>query len=115
MSVEREDHISASISVPRLQQDFPVGNRCIQRGTGSGCCHKNRDDGCYHPVAFGSRTLTPSEQNYHSSKLEFLALKWSITKHFKEYLAYAPFTVCTDNNPLTYMLTTPNLDATRHH
>ena len=58
--------------------------------------------------------LMPSEQNYHSSKLEILALKWSITEHFKEYLAYAPFTVHTDNNPLTYVLTTPNLDATRH-
>ena len=57
----------------------------------------------------------PSEQKYHSSKLEFLALKWSVTEHFKEYLAYALFTVCTDNNPLTYMLTTPNLDVTGHH
>ena len=75
---------------------------------------QKQDDGCYHPVAFGSRTLTPSEQNYHSSKLEFLALKWSVTEHFKEYLAYAPFMVCTDNNPLTYILTTPNLDATGH-
>ena len=75
---------------------------------------RKQDDGCYHPVAFGSRTLTPSEQNYHSSKLEFLALEWSVTEHFKEYLAYTPFTVCTDNNPLTYVLTTPNLDATGH-
>ena len=58
--------------------------------------------------------LMPSEQNYHSSKLEFLALKWSITKYFKEYLAYTPFTVHMDNNPLTYILTTPNLDATGH-
>ena len=32
----------------------------------------------------------------------------------KKYLAYAPFTVHTDNNPLTYVLTTPNLDATGH-
>ena len=63
---------------------------------------------------FGSRTLKPSEQNYHSSKLEFLALKWSVTEHFKEYLAYTPFTVHMDNDPLTYMLTTPNLDATGH-
>ena len=75
---------------------------------------QKQDDGRYHPVAFGSRMLTPSKQNYHSSKLEFLALKWSVTKHFKEYLAYAPFTVRTDNNPLMYMLTTPNLDATGH-
>ena len=68
----------------------------------------------YHPVAFGSRTLTPSKQNYHSSKLEFLALKWSVTEHFKEYLGYAPFTVHTNNNPLTYVLTTPNLDVMGH-
>ena len=31
-----------------------------------------------------------------------------------EYLAYAPFVVRMDNNPLTYILTTPNLDATGH-
>ena len=41
-------------------------------------------------------------------------LKWSVMEHFKEYLAYAPFMVRTDNNPLTYMLTTPNLDTTGH-
>ena len=27
---------------------------------------------------------------------------------------YMPFVVQTDNNPLTYVLTTPNLDATGH-
>ena len=59
-------------------------------------------------------SLTLSEKNYHSSKLEFLALKWSIMEHFKEYLMYSPFMVWTDNNPLTYMLMTPNLDATGH-
>ena len=35
-------------------------------------------------------------------------------EHFKEYLAYAPFMVRTDNNPLTYVLPTPYLDATGH-
>ena len=54
------------------------------------------------------------EKNYHSTKLEFLALKWAITEHFKEYLLYQPFLVKTDNNPLTYIMTTPNLDATGH-
>ena len=47
----------------------------------------------YHPVAFGSHSLTPLEKNYHSSKLEFLTLKWNVTKHFKEYLMYTPFVV----------------------
>ena len=49
------------------------------------------------------------------SKLEFLALKWAITEQFHEYLQYQPFTVHMDNNPLTYILTTPNLDALGHH
>ena len=35
-------------------------------------------------------------------------------EHFKEYLTYAPFVVWTDNNPLTYVLTMPNLDTMGH-
>ena len=54
------------------------------------------------------------EKNYHSTKVELLALKWAVTEHFKEYLPYQPFLVKTDNNPLTYIMTTPNLDATGH-
>ena len=68
----------------------------------------------YHPVPYGSRALTVHEKNYHSIKLEFLALKWAFTEHFKEYLLYWPFLVKTDNNPLMYIMTTPNLDATGH-
>ena len=71
-------------------------------------------DNKFHPVAYASRGLKGSESNYHSSKLEFLALKWAVTDQFKEYLQYRPFTVKTDNNPLMYILTTPNLDATGH-
>ena len=74
---------------------------------------QKQSDRWYHPIAFGSHPLTPVEKNYHSSKLEFLSLKWSMTEHFKEYLTYAPFVVWTDNNPLIYMLTTSNL-ATGH-
>ena len=73
------------------------------------------DDGQYHPVAFASQELKGGEPKYHSSKLEFLALKWAVTEQFHEYLQYQPFTVCTDNDPLTYILMTPNLDALGHH
>ena len=73
------------------------------------------DDGQYHPVAFASHELKGGEPKYHSSKLEFLALKWAVTEQFREYLQYQPFTVCMDNNPLTYILTTPNLDMLGHH
>ena len=43
-----------------------------------------------------------------------MALKWAVTEQFHEYLQYQPFTVRTDNNPLTYILMTPNLDALGH-
>ena len=35
-------------------------------------------------------------------------------EHFKKYLLYQPFLVRTDNNPLMYIMTTPNLDANGH-
>ena len=75
---------------------------------------QKQGDGLYHPVAYTSRGLKGGEMRYHSSKLEFLALKWAITNQFREYLQYAPFRVKTDNNPLTYVMTTPNLDAVSH-
>lgn len=47
------------------------------------------------------------------TKLEFLALKWAITEQFRDYLYYAPkCVVYTDNNPLTYVLTTAKLNTT---
>ena len=75
---------------------------------------QKQDDGKFHPVAYVSQELKGGEGKYHSSKLEFLALKWAVTDQFKEYLRYKPFMVCTDNNPLTYVMTTPNLDAIGH-
>lgn len=79
--------------------------------------YQKREDGKMAVIGYGSRTLSPAERNYHlhSSKLELLALKWAITDRFRDYLYYAPsFQVFSDNNPLTYILTSARLDATRH-
>ena len=35
-------------------------------------------------------------------------------EQFNEYLPYQPFLVKTNNNPLTYIMMTPNLNATGH-
>ena len=75
---------------------------------------QKQPDGKWYPITFGSRELKGGEAKYHLSKLEFLALKWAITEQFWEYLQYRPFTVLTDNNLLTYVLMTPNLDALGH-
>ena len=60
--------------------------------------------------------MTETEQRYHSNKQEFLALKWAVTEQFHEYLSpYGKnrneFVVRTDNNPLTYIFSSANLDA----
>ena len=39
-------------------------------------------------------------------------MKWSI-KHLQTYLLGCHFKVCTDNNPLMYFLTSPNMDTTK--
>ena len=71
-------------------------------------------DGQYHPVAYMNLSLTVHEYNYHSTKQKFLALKWAIVEQFPEYLLWKTFVVKMDNNLLTYIMTTPNLDATQH-
>ena len=74
--------------------------------------YQTSDDGKERVIAYGSRTLSKSERNYCAYKLEFLALKWAVTERFHEYLYGASFDVYTDNNPLTYILTSAKLDAT---
>ena len=91
-------------------KDFLLKTDASKEGLGAVLSQK-QEDGWLHPVAYGSWALTTHEKNYHSTKLEFLALKWAIMEHFKEYLLYQPFLVKTNNNPLIYIMTTPNLDG----
>ena len=60
--------------------------------------------------------MNETEQRYHSNKQEILALKWVVTEQFHEYLSpyeknRNEFVVRTDNNPLTYIFSSANLDA----
>ena len=74
--------------------------------------YQSQDDGTERVVAFASRSLNRSEKHYPSHKLEFLALKWAVCEKFHDYLYGNKFEARTDNNPLTYVLTTAKLDAT---
>ena len=96
-----------------FKKEFQLETDASSEGLGA-ILSQRQADGKWHPIAYGSRELKGGEVKYHSSKLEFLALKWAITEQFREYLQYRSFTVLTDNNPLTYILTTPNLDALGH-
>ncbi|XP_064417743.1 uncharacterized protein LOC135358269 [Latimeria chalumnae] len=82
--------------------------------SGLGAALYQLQDGRMRIIAYASRGLSRSEMNYPVHKLEFLALKWAICNKFHDYLYGTEFTVVTDNNPLTYVLTTAKLDATGH-
>ena len=83
-------------------------------GDGLGAVLYQVQDGQKRVIGYASRSLSKSERNYPVHKLEFLALKWAITDKFHEYLYDSEFQVFTDNNLLTYVLTTAKLDATGH-
>ena len=73
--------------------------------------YQTQEDGTDRVITYASHSLKKSEWKYHSSRLEFLALKWAITDQFHKYLYGGTFEVHSDNNPLTYVLNTAKLDA----
>ena len=90
---------------------FKVHTDASEQGLGA-VLYQDQDDGTTRVIAYASQNLSKSEKRYHSSKLEFLALKWSVCERFHEYLYGGKFQVYTDNNLLTYILMTAKLDAT---
>ena len=85
------------LAYPDPNKEYVLKTDASKLGLGAVLSQKQAD-GRYHPVAFGSRALHRAEINYHSTKLKFLAMKWSI-KHFQTYLLGHRFKVRTDNNP----------------
>ena len=103
------------LSFPDFSKPFLLETDASGKGLGAVLCQK-QSDGRYHPIAYASHIMNETEQRYHSNKQKYLALKWAITEQFHEYLSpYGKnrneFVVCTDNNPLTYIFSTANLDA----
>ena len=96
--------------------DMPFILHTDASGNGLGAVLSQMQDGTEHVIAYASRGLSKAEKNYSAHKLEFLALKWAVTEKFTDYLYGAKHQsiVLTDNNPLTYVLTSAKLDATGH-
>ena len=76
--------------------------------------YQTQEDGTKAVIAYASRSLNKAESHYPAHKLAFLALKWAVVEKFHEYLYGSTFDVYTDNNLLTYVLTTAKLGAASH-
>ena len=107
------------LAFPDFNKPFLLETDASRRGLGAVLSQKQAD-GRYHPIAYASHVMNETEQRYHSNKQEFLTLKWAVTEQFHEYLSpYGKnrnkFVVCTDNNLLTYIFSSANLDAAGQH
>lgn len=102
------------LAYPDFKKPFIVRTDASVLGLGAVLCQDHGDKAGPCVVAYGSRSLKPSEKQYSPYKLEFLALYWAVTKKFSDYLQGNLFTVTTDHNPLTYILNNAKLDATGH-
>ena len=101
------------LDYPDFSKEFVLHVDASRNGLG-GVLYQRDDKGKLKVLAYGSKSVGPTERNYSAHKLEFLALKWAVTQKFQHYLYGKPFTVYTDHNPLAYVLTTAKLDATCH-
>ena len=107
------------LAFPDFNKPFLLETDASRRGLGAVLSQKQAD-GRYHPIAYASCVMNETEQRYHSNKQEFFSFKWAVTEQFHEYLSpYGKnrneFVVCTDNNPLTYIFSSANLDAAGQH
>ena len=103
------------LSYPDFSKPFLVRCDASTSGLGAVLLQDKGDKAGPNVIAYASRSLKPSEKHYSPYKLEFLALYWAVTKKFAGYLqGQLLFTVTTDHNPLTYVLTSAKLDSAGH-
>ena len=69
---------SPVLAFANYMKDFLLKMDTSEEGLGAVLSQKQAD-GQFHPVVYGSWALTAHEKNYHSTKLEFLVLKWAVT------------------------------------
>ena len=112
-SLERICSESSVLAYADYSKPFVLHTDASTMGLGV-VLYQKQEDGKERVIAYASRSLNRAERNYDAHKLEFLALKWVVTDRFHEYLYGATFEVFTDNNPLTYILSTTKLDAMGH-
>ena len=86
---------------PDFKETFKLETDASDEGIGAVLSQKR--DGEWKSVAYWSRRLTKAERNYSTTEKEALAIVGAI-EHFRVYLYGEEFLVCTDHQPLKWML-----------
>lgn len=84
--------------------------------TAVGAVLQQQNSGCWEPLAFFSKKLSPAEIKYSAFDRELLAIYLAI-KHFRYFVEGRQFTIYTDHKPLTtaiFTKTERNPRQTRH-
>ncbi len=85
-----------------------VSSDASSYGMGSVLLQK-QNGGILKPVAYASRTLTPTEQRYAQVEKEALAVTWACER-FRDFLIGLTFKIETDHKPLIPLLGSKNLE-----
>ena len=70
---------TAVLAYADYKKPFNLNMDASEKGLGA-VLYQQQDNGTYRVIAYASQTLSKTERNYDTHKLEFLALKWSITQ-----------------------------------
>ena len=92
---------------PDLTRPFIVTTDACQLGFG-GILSQKDDEGREYVVRYGSRRTQGAERNYSATDLEAAAIVWFVTQNHV-FLAGAPFTIKTDHQALSFLMTSRHL------
>jgi len=98
--VKLKNEIASDRVLMPYDTSLPITVACDASPTGISGALSHIVDGTEKPIAFASRSLTVSEQNYSQLDREALAIKFAIQK-FHNYIYDKEFTLITDNKPLS--------------
>lgn len=103
------DHVV--LAHPKFDEPFLLSVDASTDGLGAVLSQVPAGGSTARPIAFASKSLSYAQSKYPAHRLEFFALKWAVCDKFHHWLRGHQFTVWTDNNPLTYILSKARLDA----
>ena len=70
---------------------------------------QKQEDTQWRPVAYASRSMSPTEQRYAQIEKEALGITWA-SERFADYLIGLKFHIHTDHKPLVPLLSSKYLD-----